>query len=175
MRRLKCGNERSVQKYNQILAQQYDHHNTFKKLEDFRTNMSNPVSENDKKKLFAIDRVCTQAVLHAEKKCRKIHAGGKPYTPELNRLGRQIDAWRMIVKKKLGCNISTRKIKRAALTHDIPHISTLTLEDCIRERARAYSEYFQYAKNVKIHRPDFLDKLADDKIAEGKEAEAKKF
>ena len=71
-----------------------------------------------------IDRVCTQAVLHAEKKCRKIHAGGKPYTPELNRLGRQIDAWRMIVKKKLGCNISTRKIKRAALAHDIPRIST---------------------------------------------------
>ena len=113
--------------------------------------------------------------MHAEKKCRKIHAGGKPYTPELNRLGRKIDAWRMIVKKKLGRNISTRKIKRAALAHDIPHISSLTLADCVHGRALAYKKYFDYAKNAKEHRPNFLDQMTDEKAAEGNEKEAKKI
>ena len=175
IRRLKCNNKPSVDRYNQLLAQQYEHHHTLQKLEEFKETMSDPLTEEDKQKLFKIDKVCTQVVLYAEKNCRRIFVGGKPYTPELNRLGRKIYAWRMIVKKKLGYNISSQKIKRAALAHDIPHFKTLSLQECIIARANAYSEYRNYAKHSHLHRPDFLDTLAEEQMAEGHEQEAKRL
>lgn len=58
-------------------------------------------------------------------------AEGKPYTSELNRLGAKIDAWRMIVKKKLSKNMSSRAIKRAALDNAVLHTRDLTLKECI--------------------------------------------
>ena len=69
MRRLKCGNDKSVQKHNDILATQYEHHNTFQKLQAFRANLSSPRSDSAKEQLFKINRVCTSAVIHAEKRC----------------------------------------------------------------------------------------------------------
>lgn len=65
--------------------------------------------------LVKLDKVCTDAVIYAERRCRHIFAGGRAYTPHLNKLGKQVDAWRMIVKQKLGRHISSTKIKRAAI------------------------------------------------------------
>ena len=113
-RRLKCNDPKAVQKYNDLLAQQYHHHNTKKKLDDFLPHKSEPLSQNDIVKLIKIDRVCTQAVLHAEKRCRHIYAGGKPYTATLHKLGKKIDTLQMIIRQKLGRNISSTKVKRAA-------------------------------------------------------------
>ena len=175
IRRLKCNNKNTVDKYNQLLAAQYEHHHTLQKVEDFRANMSDPLTEEDKQKLFKIDKTFTQAVLYAENNCRRIFVGGKPYTPELNRLGRLIDVWRMIVKKKMGYNISSRKIKRAAIAHGIPNHNTLSLQDCMKFRADAYANYRKCAKRSHIHRPDFLDSLAEEQMDEGNVKEAKRL
>ena len=111
MRRLKCQDMKSVDNYNRILEQQYHHHNTLAKLEHFLQTKSEPLTEQDKVNLFKIDKVCTQAVIHAERKCRHIFAGGRPYTPKLNKLGKIVDTWRMIIKKKLGRHISSKNSK----------------------------------------------------------------
>ena len=97
IRRLKCKDKKAVDKYNSILEQQYMYHNTIQKLKDFRSSQCIPLSDQNKTELLKIDRVSTQAVVHAERHCRKIHAGGKSYTPKLNQLGRTIDVWRLIV------------------------------------------------------------------------------
>ena len=130
IRRLKCRDDKAVAKYNMFLERQYHDNNTMAKIEEFHQLKQNPLSATDKHRLARIDKVCTQAVIHAERHCRNIFAGGKPYTPELNRLGRQIDTWRMIIKKKLGRNISTRRIKRAAMAHGIPNPQDIPLEAC---------------------------------------------
>lgn len=115
-------------------------------------------------------------VIHVERHCRKIHAGGKPYTPHLNQLGRTIDVWRLIVKKKMGRNISTKKVTRAACSLGIPNPRDLSLQRCIKFRAEAYSKYRSYAKNVKlIHRPAFLDSLIDTKTDDGDQKAAQRL
>ena len=62
-----------------------------------------------------------------------------------------------------------------ALAYDIPHIRDLRLQKCLNSRAEAYAEYKKYAKDAKLHRPQFLDKLADDREVEGNVVEAKKI
>ena len=74
-------------------------------------NCVTPLTAQDKEQLFKIDKVCTQAVIHAERKCCHIFVGGKPYKTKLNKLGRIIDTWRMIIKKKLGRHISSKQIQ----------------------------------------------------------------
>ena len=70
VRRLKCGDPKSVEQYNELLAQQYVFHNTEHKLEEFLLKKSDPLSPSDIQKLTKIDTVCTQAVLYAETNCR---------------------------------------------------------------------------------------------------------
>ena len=175
VRRLKCGNDISVTTFNRLLSKQYQHQNTMAKLEHFRHLHHNPLTPSDKEQLFKLDRVCTQAVLYAENHCRKIDAGGRPYTPELNRLGHIVDTWRLIVKKKLGRNISTRTISRAALAHNLPYYKNMTLQECINERAQAYQTYRTYAKQAEIHRNTFFDSLSDEKEREGNTTVAKQI
>ena len=174
-RRLKCNDPMAVHKYNDLLAQQYHHHNTENKLEDFLLHKSEPLSPNDIVKLTKIDRVCTQAVLYAEKRCRHIYASGNSYTPTLHKLGKKIDTLRMIIHQKLGRNISSTKVKRAALAQELPPPVTLPIEVCYQLREEAYSEYRKYAKDAKMHHPNFLDQLIEDKIAEGDTQEANRL
>ena len=135
IRCLKCRDEKAVQRFNSLLAKQYVHHNTLNKLELFRSTHSIPLTPHDKELLFKIDRVCTQAVLHAERHCRKLNTGERPYTPELNRLGKHVDAWRCIVRKRLGRNVSTRRISRAFIALGLPNPKDLSLKECIKARA----------------------------------------
>ena len=69
IRRLRCQDPRTVVKYNDILEQQYHHHNTITKLDEFQSLRSDPVTDDDLERLYKIDRTCTQAVRCAEKRC----------------------------------------------------------------------------------------------------------
>lgn len=111
IRRLQCQDPRTVNKYNALLEQQYHHHNTIAKLEEFHKTKSDPISKDDIHRLIKIDLVSTQAVRFAENRCRKLRMGAKPWTPQLHNLGETINIWHLIIKKKLGKNISSTKLK----------------------------------------------------------------
>ena len=167
MRRLKCHDPKTVQEYNKILEAQYLHHNTLAKLEEFKLTRSDPITDEDFDKLCKIDKVCTDAVRHAEKKCRKLYAGQKAYTPELNRLGKTIGTWHLIIKKRYGRNISSRLIKREAQQCGIPNTNFLDLDTCLDLRRSAFRVYKSYAYDSEQKRKDFLERLADDQAAAG--------
>ena len=98
-RRLQCKDPRTVERYNSILEQQYQHHNFLARLEAFESSVSYPINEPDMLPLIKLDRLNTQIVRHAEKKCRKLKMGAKPYTPELHKLGLTIHFYRLLEKK----------------------------------------------------------------------------
>ena len=57
--------------------------------------------------LNKIDNSITNAVIFAEKRCRKIKSGQVPYTPEISQLGKEINVWNNVIRKKHGSNISS--------------------------------------------------------------------
>ena len=175
IRRLQCQNKKSVMKYNELLEKQYLHHNTLAKLDQFHALKSDPVTQEDLERLYKIDKVRTQAVRFAEKHCRKLYMGGKPWTPELNQLGRAINAWHLIIKKKSGKPISSRHIQRMSKGCNIPSTRHLSIESCKILRAQAFQNYNQYAAEADTHRYGFQSKLILDAESEGDFKKAKQI
>lgn len=119
------------------------------KLADFEANVSIPPTQEDANKLIKLDRINTQLVLHAEKKCRKIYLGAKPYTPDINILGATINAWQVLIHKKEGRQCS------------VDNFAQLTLEQCISRQALTFQAYNTYGHQIEEKRYSWIDDLAD--------------
>lgn len=65
-------------------------------------------------KLEKYDAMRTQALLYAEKKCRKLRMGGVLFSPEVNRAGAAINLYKLLIKRNIGRATSFRKITRLA-------------------------------------------------------------
>ena len=167
IRRLQCKDPRTVDRYNSILAKQYEHHNMIERLTAFENNVAYPISEQELLPLIKLDNLNTQLIRHAEKNCRKLKMGAKPYTPDLNKLGLAIHVWRLIQKKQEGCKVSSRYLRRKAHQCRIFNYNIIPTVECRRARALAYKEYRDYASQAKLKRPAFLDGLADALAAKG--------
>lgn len=167
VRRLQCNDPRTVHKFNCLLEQQYKHHNTKRKLREFHSHRSDNISPADFERLCRIDKVSTSAVRFAEKRCRKLRMGAKPYTPKLHKLGQTINAWHLVIKKKHGKNISSSLIRRMSKSCHLPATKNLSVKDCITLRSHAFKEYHDYAKNADIHRNDFYELLAEAQAEAG--------
>ena len=57
--------------------------------------------------LEKIDKISTAAVLYAEKHCRHLCMGQVPFSDASKIAGQHIGLWKMIIRKKLGCNVSS--------------------------------------------------------------------
>ena len=171
-RRLVCEQPKVVNKYNELLKCQLQQQHTYKKFEEFeRLHQSNKMNEQSTiNTLNKIDNSITNSILYAEKRCRKLKAGKVPYSPELNRVGKEINVWNNVLRKKRGCNISSTYIKRIAKKSDISHPMSLTIEDCIKERQSASRRYKKLKRNAKQNRIQFIEELATQQAERGNES-----
>lgn len=167
VRRLQCNDPRTVKKFNCLLEQQYHAHNTKQKLKEFHELRSDPITSDDFDRLCRIDKVSTSAVRYAEKRCRKLRMGAKPYTPKLNKLGQTINAWHLVIKKKHGKKISSSLLRRISRRCNLPNTKNLCVNDCIKLRAQAFREYNDYAKDADMHRDDMYELLAEAQAEAG--------
>ena len=62
----------------------------------------------------AIDRVITDGMIHAEKKCCKIFAGEVPFSVKLVKAGWHIKLWRLVIRHEESNCGNTRTIRRLA-------------------------------------------------------------
>ena len=167
IRRLQCTDPRTVDAYNKKLAEQYDHHNMHNKIADFEKKVSIPPTKDDIQRLIKLDRINTQLVQRAEKKCRKLYMGAKPYTPEVNHLGAVINAWHVLIHKKEGKCVGTRWFKSCLKLIGVRIFSQLSIEDCIEQRALAFKTYNTYGCQIEEKRYAWIDDLADAIAAKG--------
>ena len=114
IRRLQCGDPRTVKSFNDRLEKQYAFHHLPHNIEPFLTCTSVPNNEESFQQLVRIDRNNTQLIKHSEKRCRKLKMGHKPYTPELHKLGLTLHAWHTIIKWKEGKHVHSRYLRRLA-------------------------------------------------------------
>jgi len=167
-----CEQPKVVNKYNELLNRQLHQQHTFEKFEEFeKLRQSNKMNEQSTMNtLNKIDNSITNSILYAEKRCRKLKAGKVPYSPELSRVGKEINVWNNVLRKKRGCNISSTYIKRIAKKSDISHPMSLTIEDCIKERQSASRRYKKLKRNAKQNRIQFIEELATQQAERGNES-----
>jgi hypothetical protein len=53
----------------------------------------------------AIDALRREGFMLADKKCRKLHMGAVPWSPDIQQAREHIEIWGLILKKKLGRHI----------------------------------------------------------------------
>ena len=162
VRRLKCNDPRVVDRFNTILEEQYRQHKTLTRIEHLNQTFHIPLNETEQIELEKIDRISTFAVRHADKKCRKLCMGEVPYSHKLNAAGDVVGFWRLVIRKKLGCHVSTSLIKKTARSVGIDKHMTLKLDECRDKQKAAYKLYNEVKRNAPKYRYDMLDNKADE-------------
>ena len=171
-RRLVCDKPKVVEKFNKLLRQQLESQYTIYQFNSFMEKYEKKLFRNSKEAiecLNKIDRSITNSIKFAEKKCRKLNAGDVPYSPELSATGKLIHFWNTIIRKKKGCNISSKYIQRSAKKLKINNAMQLELHDCENERKLAMKKYTALKKNAQQSRTLFLHDLASQHAARGNE------
>ena len=171
-RRLICEQPKIVEKYNQLLENQLIQQKTFQKFNNFSVKYRHGITQSEDaiKELDSIDNSITNCIIYAEKRCRKLKSGMVPYTPEISAIGKEINVWNNVLRKKRGCNISSTYIKRIAKKSGIINPSELSLEDCYKERDLATKKYKRLKRNARQSRTQFIQELASQQAARGNES-----
>jgi len=171
-RRLVCDQPAVVERYNQLLNRQLENQRTIKNFQHFEERYNAGLINNNMaiQMLNKIDESITNSIKYAEKKCRKLKSGMVPFTPQINRAGKEINVWNNVIRKKSGCNISSTYIKRIAKKSGINMPMKLRIEDCIKERQLATKKYKRLKRNAKQSRIQFIKELAIQQSAKGNES-----
>ena len=170
-RRLTCDHPKVVKKFNELVQRQMDNEGTAQNFHILQQDIQRNQIQKEDIKIAAdrIDRSCTNAINYAEKRCRNLNMGEVPWSVELSKAGRLIQLWNLVLRKKYGRNVSSTYIKRVAKKCQVQHPMQLSIEDCINERNLASKNYKSIKKDAKVHRKQFILKLAEDHAAEGNE------
>ena len=172
VRRLKCEDPRIVQKFNDLLESQYKQHNVLQRIEQLNRTFHTPLLPHEIVELEKLDNISTFAVKYADKRCRKLHMGQVPFSDTIKKAGTAINLWKLVIRKKLRCNVSSKLIKNLARYLDIKKPMDVPFEECKRRRNEAYKTYNKFKKEAKTLRPKMQDKIADAYVADGNENKA---
>lgn len=127
-----------------------------------------PLNENQIVRYEKIMKLRHEGLIYAEKRCRKIRAGGVQYSEEVGIARLAIELWEATVTKLKGCKYSLSKIKR--LQHKTKQYRTLTvgLEVAEKKVEEAKSHYYSLKKDHRKLRRTFMEQKAKD-LAEEKD------
>lgn len=116
------------------------------------------------KQLEKCDSLRTNAMLHAEKKCRKLRMGGVLYSPGVSRAGMAINLYKLLIKRAIGRPSSLRKIFRLSRAARIPveEFQNMSLAELISKR-NFYKKSYRALKPHHVElRPAFYQQLIDE-------------
>jgi hypothetical protein len=101
-RRLQCKIDRSVQTYGKILIHSFQRENLFDRLDKEYAKASYLPTVEVTNKLIGIDKMATQLMIAAEKKCRHLYMGDIPFTDEYVLWAKRRMAYKDLIKMKEG-------------------------------------------------------------------------
>lgn len=171
-RRLTCEQPKIMKKFNTLFKTQMEHEGTEAKFDKLMWKVQNDTINVSQIEIEAnrIDNSCTNSILYAEKRCRKLKMGQVQWSPELANAGRMISLWNLVLRKKNGRNISSTFIKRMAKKCKINNPMELDIEDVLIERKNANVRYKQIKKDAASKRKEYLVQLAEDYSSMGHES-----
>lgn len=86
---------------------------------------------------------CT-GVAFAERKCRKLRKGHVAYSPQLNKISKQINTWTLLEKKKKRMKISSRLLRHSLNKASIPiDVRAWSLEEISTKLKTKFQEYYK--------------------------------
>ena len=143
-RALRCGVERTVKKYNNVLQQMLIRHRAFEKIEDLQLNHSNLFAGEFQPMFNAWGKEVTQLMLRSKKRCNKFRDGNIEFSPVIGLWIHRLQAYRWISRYQSNQVAHSGNLVWLCRCLSIPSPSSLTVEEvitlevvCITETSRS--------------------------------------
>ena len=108
-----------------------------------------------------------EAMMVADKQCRKLCMGEKQWTPDYQMAREMVALWRLVVRKKQGKKVSSRFLERQMAKCNEVGALDLSLEEAIENRTCAYRAEKILAKVSVASRKSWLESLCEAKAEAG--------
>jgi hypothetical protein len=171
-RRLKTTDPRTVAKYNAVLEEELTKHNVYSKALKLYNECRDTITHEQAEQYNELDRIREESMKTAEKKCRKLHLGAVPWTPEIGRVRKVIQYIKLRMRKLKGRRVGARTLIRLQKK---AQVNFQTLSECeLKQKLDVVYKYYKKLKKKAVDlRESFLDSLAHALEAYGKGSKAK--
>ena len=166
-RRLKCEDPRVVKRYLEAYKAdilQFDMMGLAKRLQERAGGI--PL-HHVKNQYDVLDEMRLLAVLKADKRCRKLKMGQKQWTPDFQAVREEVKLWNLVLRKKRGARVSGRYLERQIKICKQADALSLSLEEVVERRKRAYRAEKILAKVSEASRKSWLESLCEAKAEAG--------
>ena len=150
-RRLSSAIPSAVSTYTRLLTSHLARHKVLPRLHALYLARDGDFTEGQRLALERLDRVRTEGMLHAERKCRKLAMGQVSYSPEVDHARKTRALWHLVVRKRRGKCVSSSLIRRKAKQLQIPCPLSVTLAQAelrFQEADAAYDSLKQRAPSL---------------------------
>jgi hypothetical protein len=172
-RHLKLTDPRIVKWYTGVWSHFILEHNLLERAYQVQHTCTYPLAPKLQREWDAIDALRKEGVMLADKKCRKLHTGAVPWSPDIQRAREHVEIWGLVLKKKLGRHISSSLLQRGMLKLRISdRIRDISLEKAIQHKRAALKEYRDLKKSSWHLQQAHLEELAAAKVATGNTSKA---
>ena len=166
-RRLKCEDPRVVNRYLEAYRADIIKFGMMELAINLQERAS-VIPEHQVKNLYdVLDHMRVMAVLEADKQCRKLRMGQKQWTPDFQKVRNEIKLWNLVTRKKRGFKVCGRFLERQMKTCDWVDAMSLTLEEVLSNRTRAYRAEKILAMQSEVNRRSWLESLCEAKEEAG--------
>ena len=113
-RRLSCNIPEAKTKYQKLLGKHFSQHNLLARLHDVYRSATGYLTPDQQAEMERLDKIRTEGMLYAEKRCRKLAMGHVDFSPEINDARKKRDFWRLVLRQRSGRRVCSRLIRRKA-------------------------------------------------------------
>ena len=160
MRRIKCQDPRSVNKYNKLVHQEFQEHNLFYRVKTLFEKSKEGWDDALEQEYNQIYELQLQIRKKMEKKVRKLRTGAVPWSPKLQKYRTTIKLWTLILRRKKKVRTSLTKIRRLIKITECYDALKSSRNEAWQNLQQACKEYNTTKKSAGTWRNTFLDDLA---------------
>jgi hypothetical protein len=159
IRRLQCGDPRTVKRYNQVLWNSIQQHQLQEECDLLLEDSSLRITQQQRK-WEQLDKKLLKMRLDAERQCRKLKMGKVQWSPEFAQHKITLKFWCLTQRAKQGNSIDRKFFRRIARAANLPELVHEDVEQ-VQEHIRLQLEMIrQYKKKHVRKRETFLEGLA---------------
>ncbi len=159
MRRLTLQDPRVVKRFIKICRKESTKHKLIERQFRLETNTMDgtALTPAQKEEANTIDNLNRLAITTAESQCRKLRTGGKAFSLDVAQPKKEMDFWKLALKRRKGLPVSSRHYTRAFNSAKLTRpTSSMTVQEMEAALKKARTAYLLACKHDQQSRLDFI-------------------
>ena len=165
-RRLKCHDPAIVQRYLLHLTNFFEKHQLVDRLFILYESHDSILSAEHTEEYEILDALRERGMLYAESKCRKLHMGGKDWSPLLQQARHTIEYTKLCLSRSRGAHVGARTLIRLSKKTSLI-FEHKTVDELIKLLHESYISYSAIKAQHRELRLTFLEQLAERQAEAG--------